>query len=203
MPERITTPRQRRRRRGERGERGAAIVEAAIGTVLVLTMIFGVIEFGLAFKDYLSMSAAVRDGARVATTQGSSTQADFLIIKTVKQRMPAVATGDIKRIVVFKAANPKSTIDSVNATCKTASVTNVCNSYGPTDFARPSTDFTGATPSPDRYWPPANRKDTLAGPPDYVGVWVQISHKGVTGLLKVASSYDDDVVMRIEPATIS
>ncbi len=197
MPERIRT------RRTQRGERGAAIVEAAIGTVLVLTMLFGVIEFGLAFKDYLSMSAAVRDGGRVATTQGSSTLTDFLVIRTVKQRMPAVATGNILRIVVFKATGPSSTIDSVNAACKTASVTNVCNSYGPTDFTRPSTDFTGATPSPDRYWPPANRKDTLAGPPDYVGVWVQISHKGITGFLRLSDNYSDDVVMRIEPATLS
>jgi Flp pilus assembly protein TadG len=199
MRERTTTRRHRR----DRGERGAAIVEAAIGTVLVCTLLFGVVEFGLAFKDYLSMSAAVRDGARVATTQGSSTLADYLIIKTVKQRMPAVATGNIQRIVVFKATGPTSTIDSVSSTCKTSSVTNVCNSYGPTDFSRPSTDFTGATPSPDRYWPPANRKDTLAGPPDYVGVWVQISHKNITGFFNLGSNYSDNVVMRIEPATIS
>jgi len=192
-----------RTRRNQRGERGAAIVEAAIGTVLFLTLLFGVIEFGLAFKDYLSMSAAVRDGGRVATTQGRNTLTDFLVIKTVKQRMPAVATGNILRIVVFKATGPSSTIDSINATCKTASVTNVCNSYGPTDFTRPSSDFTGETPSPDRFWPPAGRKDALSGPPDYVGVWVQISHRGVTGLVRLSDTYSDDVVMRIEPATIS
>jgi hypothetical protein len=178
-------------------------VEAAIATVLVLTLLFGVIEFGLAFKDYLSMSAAVRDGARVATTQGSSTLADYLIIKTIKERMPAVATGNIERIVVFKATGPSSTIESVNSACKTGSVTDVCNSYGPSDLSRPSTDFTGAVPSPDRYWAPANRKDTLSGPPDYVGVWVQISHKAVTGFLNLGNDYSDDVVMRIEPATIS
>jgi hypothetical protein len=129
--------------------------------------------------------------------------ADYLVISTVKQRMPAVATGNIKRIVVFKATGPSSTIDSVNSTCRTVSVANVCNSYGPTDFSRPSTDFTGVSPAPDQYWPPANRKDTLAGPPDYVGVWVQISHKAVTGFINLGNNYDDDVVMRIEPATVS
>jgi Flp pilus assembly protein TadG len=195
--------RTRTRRHRQRGDRGAAIVEAAIGTVLFFTLLFGVAEFGLAFKDYLSMSAAVRDGARIATTQGRNTATDFLIIKTVKQRMPAVATGNIQRIVVFKATGPSSTIDSINATCKTTSVANVCNSYGPTDFTRPQTDFTGTTPSPDRFWAPSARKDALSGPPDYVGVWVQISHKGITGLMKLSDTYSDDVVMRIEPATIS
>ena len=191
-----------RRHRGS-SERGAAIVEAAISTVLFASLLFGVIEFGLAFKDYLSMSAGVRDGARTASTLGTSTATDYQIIRNVLKRMPAVDSGKVKRIVVFKAVNSSSTIESVNATCKTASVTNVCNSYGPSDLVRPSTEFTGATPSPDRFWPPANRKDTLAGPPDYVGVWVQISHASVTGLVPMPSTFDDSVVMRIEPATIS
>jgi hypothetical protein len=200
MPERTRRHPHRRRRTDERG---AAIVEAAISTVLFMTLLFGVIEFGLAFKDYLSMSAAVRDGARVASTQGTSTLTDYQVIQNVIRRMPAVATGKIQRIVVFKAPSSSSTIDTVNTTCKTASVTNVCNSYGPSDLTRPSTDFTGAAPSPDRYWPPANRKDTLAGPPDYVGVWVQISHQNITGFLTLSNNFSDQVVMRIEPATIS
>jgi hypothetical protein len=139
----------------------------------------------------------------VASTQGTSTLTDYQVIQNVIKRMPAVATGKIMHIVVFKATSSSSTIDSVNTTCKTASVTNVCNNYGPTDLTRPSSDFTGAAPSPDRYWPPASRKDTLAGPPDYVGIWVQISHQNITGFLTMSNNFTDQVVMRIEPATIS
>ncbi|MCC6226710.1 MAG: pilus assembly protein [Microthrixaceae bacterium] len=178
-------------------------MEAAIGSILVVTLIFGVIEFGLAFKDYLSMSAAVRDGARVASTLGSTTSTDYDVIQQIKRRMVAVDSNQIERIVVFKASSPSSTIESVNAACKTTSITNVCNSYSAADLSRPSTDFVGSGSAKDVAWPPASREDTLSGPPDYVGVWVQISHQNITGLINVAETYSDEVVMRIEPATIS
>jgi len=178
-------------------------MEAAIGSILVVTLIFGIIEFGLAFKDYLSMSAAVRDGARLASTLGSTTSTDYDVIQQIKKRMVAVDSNQIERIVVFKASSPSSTIESVNSGCKTTSITNVCNSYSTADLTRPSSDFVGTGAARDVAWPPGDREDTLSGPPDYVGVWVQISHQNITGLINVAESYSDEVVMRIEPATIS
>ena len=191
------------RTRRRRSERGASLLEAAIASVVVMSVIFGVIEFGLAFKDYLSMSAAVRDAARVASTYGTTTATDYTILQSIKTRMPAVSTTQIQAVVVFKAANASSTITSVNSTCMTASVANVCNFYTSTDIARPSSDFTGASGAPDGSWPPSARKDKLSGPPDYVGVWVKISHTGLTGFLSLSKNYTDQVIMRIEPATLS
>ncbi len=189
--------------RKRRSERGVALIEAAIATPVVVLLIFGIIEFGLAFKDYLSMSAAVRDGARVASTLGRTTNTDYAILQQVKRRMLAVDASQIERIVVFKAVNPSSTIDSVNPSCKTTSIMNVCNSYSNADLSRPETDFTGGGGAPDQAWPPAVRKDALSAPPDYVGVWVQVKHQQITGLFTMKSTYTDEVIMRIEPATIS
>jgi hypothetical protein len=190
----------RRHRHGRGSDRGATLVEAALSSVLVMTVLFGVLEFGLAFKDYLSMASAVRDGARTASTMGNDTLADYDIIQDVIKRMPAVNPNQIQAIVVFKGTSTTSTISTA---CQTGPVAGSCNWYGPTDIIRPSTDFTGDAPAPDSYWAPKTRKDSLAGPPDYVGVWVKIYHGGITGLLHMSKSYSDQTIMRIEPATVS
>ena len=48
--------------RGQRGrardERGASLVEAAIVLPVVILIVFGIIEFALAFKDSLTVSSA-------------------------------------------------------------------------------------------------------------------------------------------------
>jgi len=184
-------------RRRARTERGATLIEGVIVAPVVFLLIFAVFEFGLLFKDYLSMSAGIRDSARLATTVGSSTSADYQVLQNIKTRTPALDPNDIIRIVVFKASGPSS---DVPVACKTASVTNVCNSYVKTDLNRPSTDFTGVGSSPDRYWAPANRKDRLSDPPDYVGVWMKIRHTTVTSFVPLNKDLEDIIVMRIEPS---
>ena len=47
-----------------RGESGAAMVEFAIVLPILVLFVFGIVEFGRAFKLYNNLAAAVRDGAR-------------------------------------------------------------------------------------------------------------------------------------------
>jgi Flp pilus assembly protein TadG len=63
-----------RRSRG-RDERGAAVVEFAIASVILLTLLFGIISYGyaLSFKQGLTQAAA--EGARAATVASSGTAA--------------------------------------------------------------------------------------------------------------------------------
>ena len=53
-----------------RNKRGAALVEFAIVALLLFTLLFGIIEFGLIIKDYLTLSQAAREGARCAALRG-------------------------------------------------------------------------------------------------------------------------------------
>ena len=46
--------------------RGAATVEFALVLPLLLGLLFGIIEFGLLFKDQLSIQQAAREGVRTA-----------------------------------------------------------------------------------------------------------------------------------------
>lgn len=187
------------RRRNRSNERGSALVEAAIATPLVFLLIFGVIEFGLAMKDYVAMSSGVRAGAREASVQGRNADADWQILKAVKRATPGLDNNQIVRVVVFKATGPGM---AVPTSCKTVSVAGSCNSYGTADLARPAGDFTGSGVAPDRFWPPSNRKSALHDPPDYIGVWVEVHHDGLTQFVNMTDDYDDQIVMRIEPESL-
>ena len=54
--------------------RGAAVVELAVVLPLLLTLVFGIIEFGWLFMVRETLTNASREGCRVAVLQGSTQQ---------------------------------------------------------------------------------------------------------------------------------
>lgn len=58
------------RRGKKRQRRGAVAVEMAVVTPLMLTMLFGIIEFGWVFSVRHTMINAAREGARLGSLQG-------------------------------------------------------------------------------------------------------------------------------------
>jgi TadE-like protein len=181
-----------------RNERGATLVEAAIITPLLFTLIFGVFEFSMYFKDKLSASNATRTGARIGSAQGQAALADYFILQQVEKS--GSSWGRIEKVVVYKAANSRS---SVPAACKTATVgvTGVCNVYNATDFAVDSATFTAVGYTKDDYWPASSRVTSLtaAGGPDFLGVWVTGPHDAVTNIGFGDKQLEDDAIMRLEP----
>jgi len=87
-------------------ERGATLVEAAIAYSLLFLTLFAVVEFGLAFKDWLSVSQASREGARAGATFGDDPSADILVLREIETTMAPIglAAGDSVR--VYRANNP-------------------------------------------------------------------------------------------------
>ena len=169
---------------------------------LFLLIIFGVFEFGLLFRSYLTLSSGVRAGARTASTAGSSASADFTILQAIANNTKALKTSQIQVIVVFKAS---TTSTPVPAGCLTASVSsgsNPCNRYVASDLSRPVTDFGCVTGSPDISWCPTTRKDRLSDPPDYIGVYMKVTHKYATGIFGGTKTLTDTVIMRVEPARL-
>lgn len=57
--------RRRRRARTARGERGAALVEFTIIAPILFVIIFGMIDFGIAFADYQNVRSGTREAARL------------------------------------------------------------------------------------------------------------------------------------------
>ena len=56
----------RNAKHGRRRDRGAAAVEMALVLPLLISMLFGVIDFGRLFNAEIQLSQAAREGARVA-----------------------------------------------------------------------------------------------------------------------------------------
>lgn len=57
---------------GKKRRRGAATVEMAVVTPLLLTMLFGIIEYGWVFTVKQGLTTAAREGARTAALPGST-----------------------------------------------------------------------------------------------------------------------------------
>ncbi len=182
------------------GDRGATIVEAAIYSPLLFVLLFGVLEFSLAFRSYLTASNGTRDGSRMASVMGDSGDADLRILEDLEVAMAAVPDESIQRIVIWRADSPS---DDVPAGCAagspSASGANPCNVYDGGDFDLEADDFGCSSVSPDRFWCPTDRNAALNDPPDYVGIWVSVQHDYVTGLFGGSSTITDQTIMRIEP----
>src|SRR3954470_3693082 len=167
----------RRRRQWRAGERGAVLVEFAIIAPVLSLLIFGMIEYGLLFRDYLTVSNVTRTGARVGSASGNDQYTDFNILDAVEGAAGALPGGanSLQRIVVFKA-NSTGAVPSSSGQNGTADAT--CNVYTPADFAIAKASF-GQCPSvltnPDHFWCPNNRVVSQSGlGTDYVGVWVKV-----------------------------
>ena len=55
-----------------RNSEGQTLVETAIGLAILFTLVFGIVEMGLAFYTYNFVSESAREGARYAMVRGSS-----------------------------------------------------------------------------------------------------------------------------------
>ena len=120
-----------------RGERGAALVEAAIVTPLLLMLVFGIIEFGFAFKDTLTLANGSRSGARVASAAGTDPSADWFVLQAVKGATGSLA--NVNEIVVFKATGPNGVVP---ASCASGTPSGgSCNVYMAADYSSISQPF--------------------------------------------------------------
>lgn len=137
-----------------RGDRGTALTESAFVAPVVLLLIFGILEFGPLFRDYLTLGDAVADGARIGSALGPDTAkidptnpasatatADYFIVRAALQSTSSLNVDDLDRIVIFDAGPPSSgaPLDQVPRACKTSTANGVisgrregsCNIYNP------------------------------------------------------------------------
>jgi Flp pilus assembly protein TadG len=194
------------------GDRGAALVEAALVSPIFFLILFGVLEFGGAFRDYLTVRNASQGGARAGAIAGNDADADFKVVNAVRTDAAAMPSSQVLRVVVYHAADPT---DDVPAACTTASTgigsPTSCNVYTGALLRVPDgsawTDCTSPT-DPSRFWCPADRKTAATaasgnGPPDYMGVWVQVKHPWVTGLFGQQIILTSQTITKLEARSVS
>lgn len=208
----------------KRRQRGASIVEAALVTPVFFLALFGIIEIGFLFRDYLTVSNAASQGARSASVAGNAQEADFLILETIAHGIDAMGVEAIDFVVVYNANTntnvPSSCNESVASAGGAGGIPGVCNVYVPGDFGFPLNEFAadGVTvigpsgyfgcdmsggpesPSIDTMYCPLNRKSSITGVgPDYVGVYVESTHSFITGFFQDSVTLRTNKIVRIEP----
>lgn len=192
--------------------RGAALLEAAVILPLLLTLVFGILEFGYAFKTRLTIGNMSVSGARAGSGFGADVTSDFSILAAVRHAAAGMPDSQIDVVVVYRASGPG---DRVPNACLSTSVTNTastrgCNRYVGSDLGRPESDFGcvnafGAEVQVDRFWCPTDRKIALTGangPPDYIGVYVKGRHDTFSGMFGDTYTFTRDTVIRIEPRSL-
>ena len=80
-----------------------AAVEAAIITPIFLLLVIGIIEFGLAFKDQLAITSAVRAGARIASAEPRIATFATDAAAQVAREGAAIDMTDVKALWVYQA----------------------------------------------------------------------------------------------------
>jgi hypothetical protein len=88
-------------------------VEAAISYGLLFLCLFAVVEFGMAFKDWLSVSHATREAARAGATFGDNPSSDILVLDGIEDTLLVQGLRSGDQVRVFRANNPSPSASQV------------------------------------------------------------------------------------------
>ena len=178
-----------------RDERGASLVEAAIILPVVILIVFGIIEFGLAFKDSLTVSSATRAGARTASAEPRRPTFHADTADAVARAVTALPVGSVEELWVYKADADGHPVDgggSAYTSCGTCAVftwDTATNQF----IRQPGSD-----------WNPATQNACVGDPNhDAVGIYLKVNHAFVTGFFGQQITLKDHAVMNLEPVTLS
>jgi len=186
----------RRRRRKDDDERGVAMVELAIVLPIFILMIFGMVEFGLMFRERMTIASAASSAARTGATLGTEEEADYRILQALEAGLYDQVDASVLISVDIFRATPSGTkvLGDINRYIYDASLggckwipcpdpTSVPIPYG----------------SPDGWWP-VDRDTTLTGGIDVLGVEVVYQHDTVTNIIPFLNrQLTERALVRLEP----
>jgi hypothetical protein len=201
------------------GDGGSTIVEASLIAPLLFFVICAVFEYGLYFRDSLTMTDAVNDGVRTVSIMGpnpdaAGNTADFYLLNTIRQDVGSVPLTGIDRVVVFGANDPSygTALSQVPTVCKTGngdtSGASKCNLY------LPATAFYAAQQSNSNFFKCVTAGDTACGynPASttvrvnaptasigWIGVYIKFKHTMITGLFGSNRTIEQAAITKFEP----
>ena len=65
---------RRRTEKGQRGEKGQALVEFALLVPIFLMLLFAIVDFGMGFHSWITVTNSAREGARLGAVAGTEQQ---------------------------------------------------------------------------------------------------------------------------------
>ena len=88
-----------------KGEKGASAVEFALVLPVLVLLVFGIVQFGILFYDYISITHAAREGVRWAALHELEINVKQKTIDAAPSLNPSIAASDIT------VSNPAPTND--------------------------------------------------------------------------------------------
>ena len=224
--------------RNRKRERGTTLTEAAFVTFPFFMIIFGILEMGFLFRNYLTISNTAAESGRAASVYGSDVDADFQILRAAEHGVAAMGVEQLDYIVVWRADDPNDTVPNIcrpdqggstrfhpgrgrtvdpqiDVAVGDGETDRECNVYLPGDFSlnyfdpsnpgvkTPHFGCENDTDNVDWGWCPLVREDGVNSNgmtgPDYVGIYVQMRHRFLTGFIQTETSLSSQKIVRIEP----
>jgi len=78
-----------------KNEKGASAVEFALILPILVILVFGIIEFGIAYNNYISITHAAREGARLAAVNMDEIEGIAWFENRVRESAPSVTIESI------------------------------------------------------------------------------------------------------------
>ncbi len=177
--------RRRLLQRGSKKERGAVAVETAFVSMLLITILYGVVEVSFLMRDAIVVSAASRAGARMASSLPRDATFASLARGQVEDALAGAQMDRVDKVWVFKANASTGLPDSGGfASCST------CVKYkGSGNLLIPD-----GAPG----WTAAQQNACL-GSQDYLGVYVEYRYPSRLGFFFGNKVLTESTVMRLEP----
>ena len=181
-----------------RTERGAVVMEAAIVFPVLIILVLGIMEFGLAFASTSTTTASSRSGARLAATaypQAGSTPTNQ---QATADQIAAAVSADLKALnnatpigMVIYRVDPSSTEGAPVGGFPGDNMVGGCsaNCFWYTWSSGTMTYSSGGWSNPD----------ACGSSVDSIGVYVQVEHDYVTKFMGDSRIVDGHTVMRLEP----
>jgi hypothetical protein len=185
-----------------RRDRGAVLVEAVLVFPLLITLVMGILEFGMVFSDKMTVSASTRAGARAAVAYSRQANYDGQTRDAVASALSSRTTGTPLELWIYRVdpndssqtnGSPKGFSDFSN--CSTQCLKYTWNQSANGGLGGWDTNGGGG-------WA-YGTMNACTMPLDQLGVWVKVRHDLFTGLFGKTMTLTDHTVMRLEPQPLS
>jgi len=161
---------------------------------MVFALIFGILELGFLFKDYLAVAGAVRAGVRMASANPRTSTFAQDAANSVATTGGAMNLNDIQQLWVYQLDRNNLQSNKPVGYSNFSGCT-VCVKF---KWDAPTKTFiqTSNTWSADTQ----NACSTgYGGPPDRVGVYINLKHDGFTKFVFTTVNVSEASIMRFEP----
>jgi hypothetical protein len=174
--------------RRDPADEGNALIEAALVLPFLLLVCMGIVEFGLGFTAANRVESASSTAARVGAADGHRVEADRDVLVSVKAALDSTSLANLDRVIVYlpdvNGAMPSGCDPGNGNPATDTGVVGKCNSYGGNTVRAVASSsmvgFGGTGSAKDHYWSPSGRLDTLAGPPQMLGVMIRTKYTNQT-----------------------